>query len=121
MSDCKLYYAGQELGEDFCWGSVAEDAPWPVVEFAGDEVEVGLVVGDLGALEEVLGSRPVVFSLVPRSRGEYGWAKYTSPVIARVNAAWAARAGMAATEAVRVSLVVVVASRRLAGSATGRV
>ena len=51
--------AGQEVGEDFCWGSVAEDTAWPVVELAGHEVEVGLVVGDLGALREVLAQQPV--------------------------------------------------------------
>lgn len=32
--------AGQEIGEDFCWGAVAENTPGPVVEFGGDEVEV---------------------------------------------------------------------------------
>src|SRR6187200_2870325 len=51
--------AGQEVGEDFCWGSVAEDTPGSVVELAGDKVEVGLVVGDLGALGEVLAQQPV--------------------------------------------------------------
>ena len=51
--------AGQEVGEDFCWGSVAEDTPGSVVELAGDKIEVGLVVSDLGALGEVLAQQPV--------------------------------------------------------------
>ena len=51
--------AGEKVGEDFCWSSVAEDTAWPVVELAGYEVEVVLVVGDLGALREVLPQQPV--------------------------------------------------------------
>lgn len=51
--------AGQEVGEDFCWGSVAEDTAWSVVEFGGHAVEVGLVVGDLGSFGEVFAEWPV--------------------------------------------------------------
>src|ERR671917_1851858 len=62
--------AGQEVGEDFCWGSVVENTPWSVVELAGHKGEVGLVVGDLGALGKYSRNSPLVFSLVPRSHGE---------------------------------------------------
>jgi hypothetical protein len=40
--------AGQDFGEYFHWGSIVEDTPGSVVEFAGDGVEVGLVVGKKG-------------------------------------------------------------------------
>jgi hypothetical protein len=43
------HVAGQDFGEYFCWGSIVEDTPGSVVEFAGDGVEVGLVVGDVDA------------------------------------------------------------------------
>src|SRR5947209_4858816 len=57
-------------------GSVAEDRAWSVVEFGGYAVEVGLVVGDVDAFREYSRSRPLVFSLVPRSQGEWRWVKY---------------------------------------------
>ena len=62
--------AGQEVGEDFCWGSVAEDTAWSVVEFAGHEVEVGLVVVISVPVGTYSRSSRLVFSSVPRSHGE---------------------------------------------------
>lgn len=62
-------------------GEVTEDGSVTVIEFVGDRVEVGLVVGEGTALHGVLGGisvplgrysqiRPLVFSFVPRSLGK---------------------------------------------------
>lgn len=44
----------------------------------------------LGLKSAVGAGRLLVFSLVPRSHGEWGWAKYTSTSVARPNVWWAA-------------------------------
>jgi hypothetical protein len=69
------------------------------VEWVGDGI--GLVLGvafEVGALGQVLpdeavgGAPPACggVSLLPRSQGEWGWAKYTGILVAIVKDAWAA-------------------------------
>ena len=53
--------------KDFCRGSVTQDTAWSVVEFGGYAVEIGLVVGDVGAFGKYSRCRPLVLLLVPRS------------------------------------------------------
>jgi hypothetical protein len=84
--------AGQKVSEGFCRGSVTQDTAWLVVELAGDEVEVDLVVGDVGALGRYSRSSRLVFSLVPRFQGIGAAAVVSSgrSVVAPTSTSWAA-------------------------------
>ena len=59
----------EELLEGFAWGQVAQARSGAFVELFGDGGEVGLVVGDVGALGQVLTDQTVgvlVGSALPR-------------------------------------------------------
>ena len=61
--------SNEELLEGFAWGEVAQARSGAFVELFGDRGEVGLVVGDVGALGQVLTDQPVgvlVGSALPR-------------------------------------------------------
>src|SRR5665811_1745576 len=51
--------SNEEAFEGFSWGEESEARAGPVVEFFGDGAQVGLVVGDRGALGQILADQPV--------------------------------------------------------------
>lgn len=68
-------FIDEEFLECFAWCSKGEGLAGSGVEFVGDGVEGGLVVGDLDSLGEVSRIRALVFSCEGRSHGDRGCAE----------------------------------------------
>ena len=57
--------AGQEAFVGFAWGEPVQASQGHLVEFFGDGVQIGLVVGDVGALGQLAADPPVGVLVCP--------------------------------------------------------